>query len=346
MTYPEPLQKALRSGDIIAIRAALIAIVDKDKDNTTPQAIKIADAVSSDLRTQNISLFVSDNGRYKLPPEGDWTVDTWHGIKAAMQTNFSREKFVWADQVRMKIFHTAPSAKRTSATGPETPRIAPRISNTESFSSRYEIIEPLRIAIEKNDLIAIRSALITMVDRDYSRTTNPIARHVAIEVGDYLRTHNGVEIFESDNGRLILPPPAEWTKDTWHGVKAAMQTNFSKEKFVLAEEIMRSLKSKEAISQPQNDPNNLDGGNRASSDFPRSIPTNEPRQGQSRQRPHFHHQRPSSYRSNQQPAFLITGGVLIVGGIIVGAIVAGTIGAIIGGGAGLAVSVKILNTRK
>ena len=32
MVYPETLQKALNSGDIIAIRAALIAIVDKDKN--------------------------------------------------------------------------------------------------------------------------------------------------------------------------------------------------------------------------------------------------------------------------------------------------------------------------
>lgn len=350
MTYPEPLQKALRSGDMIAIRAALIAIVDKDKSSSTPQATKFADAVSSDLHSQNISLFVEDNGRFKLPPKEDWTVDTWHSIKAAMQTNFSREKFVWADQVRMKVFGVTSASspvKRESVPTAGSAQASPRVLNPDMFSSRYEITEPLRNAIAGKDLIAIRGALIAMVDRDYSRT-NPIARNVAMEVGDYLKTHKGIELFDPDNGRLILPPPNEWTKDTWHGVKAAMQTNFSKEKFVLAEEVMRALKQAGASSQHQ--PGNISvdtslGNSGSSAPSPRTNPINDPPKGTSRPRP-YSTQRPSSYRSNQQPALFITGGVLIIGGIVVGAVVAGTIGAIIGGGAGLAVSVKILNTKK
>ena len=101
MVYPDTLQKALNSGDIIAIRAALIAIVDKDKNTSKAQATMFAEAVSAELATKNIQLFVEDNGRFKLPPEQEWTTETWHNIKAAMQTNFSKEKFVLNITVRM-----------------------------------------------------------------------------------------------------------------------------------------------------------------------------------------------------------------------------------------------------
>ena len=358
------LQKALNSGDIIAIRAALIAIVDKDKNTSKAQATMFAEAVSAELATKNIQLFVEDNGRFKLPPEQEWTTETWHNIKAAMQTNFSKEKFILADQVRQKIFSTKPVGNIVSAptrsTMPSSTKNNP--SEGDSFTSRYSITAPLKAAIANKDVIAIRSALIALADKDYDAST-PIARLVSLEVADYLKQYN-IELFVADNGRLTLPPPAEWTKETWHGVKAAMQINFSKEKFILAEEIIKSLKDKTKTVLPARESNEKmeDVSNAVSDDdiyediiTPqnpvgsnyRQPYTSRPTTGNG-QRPHTHtgRPRPRPYRSNPHSSILITGGVLIIGGIVVGAIVAGVIGAVIGGGAGVAFSAKMLNDRK
>lgn len=364
MVYPETLQKALNSGDIIAIRAALIAIVDKDKNAKKAQATIFADAVSTELSTKNIQLFVKDNGRFKLPPEQEWTIETWHNVKAAMQTNFSREKFILADQLRQKFFSTN-SIDNIVAESSCTVKPSSTINDFsvgDGFTSRYSITAPLKTAIAKKDIIAIRSALIALADKDYDAST-PIARLVSLEVADYLQQYN-IELFVADNGRLTLPPPAEWTKETWHGVKAAMQINFSKEKFILAEEIIKSLKDKTKTVLPARESNEkmedvsnavsdddiyediITPQNPAGSNY-RQPYTSRPTTGNG-QRPHTHtsRPRPRPYRSNPHSSILITGGVLIIGGIVVGAIVAGVIGAVIGGGAGVAFSAKMLNDRK
>lgn len=363
MVYPETLQKALTSGDIIAIRAALIAVVDKDKNAPQAKATMFAEAVSVELASKNIQLFVEDNGRFKLPPEQEWTPETWHNIKAAMQTNFSREKFILADQVRQKIFSTKSVTNIESAHSCAMPSSTKNnLTVGESFTSRYSITAPLKSAIAKKDIIAIRSALIALADKDYDAST-PIARLVSLEVADYLKQYN-IELFVADNGRLTLPPPAEWTKETWHGVKAAMQINFSKEKFILAEEIIKSLKDKTKTVLPARESNEkmedvsnavsdddiyediITPQNPAGSNY-RQPYTSRPTTGNG-QRPHTHTSlpRPRPYRSNPHSSILITGGVLIIGGIVVGAIVAGVIGAVIGGGAGVAFSAKMLNDRK
>lgn len=227
MTYTVPLRKAIAAGDLSAIRAALIAIVDRDKNFAEPQATQIADEVDAQLKSKNISLFEKDDGEPSLPSELEWNVDSWHLVKAAMPWNFSREKFVLAEKILTSL---RASGKAGDALTPlsELPPPKPSGENERENNSGIGYLRPQRVDTHKVSAKPMEQG--TSYRHAYGRGP----------------------------GRQLRPQPRHAT--------------------------------------------------------PCAPP-------------------------------LITGGALVVGGIVVGAFVAGTIGAIVGGGAGVVVSIKVLNKK-
>lgn len=94
--FNAPLKRAIDTLDIIGARAAIIAYVDADIHRETMLGLKVADKVNRIFKKHGKDLFSEDNGRLQPIPKEEWTIDFVHEIKAALLTNFSREKIALA----------------------------------------------------------------------------------------------------------------------------------------------------------------------------------------------------------------------------------------------------------
>ena len=93
MTNPK-LKQAIESGDVDSARIEIRAIADADIGRDTPIAVLCADQAHSEFMAQGKSLYEEDDGRFSMPPQGEWSKALLYKIKGGLDWNFSRERLV------------------------------------------------------------------------------------------------------------------------------------------------------------------------------------------------------------------------------------------------------------
>ena len=99
MQYSDKLQTAIQEQNIVHARTAILSYLDRDETNPTPQALRIAIEVADKFTNPEDPFWDPENHLWEIPPQHEWDVHFLIKIKAALLTNFSKEKLELADQV-------------------------------------------------------------------------------------------------------------------------------------------------------------------------------------------------------------------------------------------------------
>ena len=102
MNYSDKLRTAIQEQNVIHARTAILSYLDSDATTAMPQAFRIAVEVADKFTDKDDPFFDQENHILEVPPKTEWNSSLLRKIKAALQTNFSREKLELAEQV---IFH-------------------------------------------------------------------------------------------------------------------------------------------------------------------------------------------------------------------------------------------------
>ena len=102
MNYSDKLRTAIQEQNVIHARTAILSYLDSDATTAMPQALRIAVEVADKFTDKDDPFFDQENHILEVPPKTEWNSSLLRKIKAALQTNFSREKLELAEQV---IFH-------------------------------------------------------------------------------------------------------------------------------------------------------------------------------------------------------------------------------------------------
>ena len=102
--------------------------------------------------------------------------------------------------------------------------------------------DKLRTAIQEKNVIHARTAILSYLDSDATMAI-PQAYSIAVEIADNF-TDPEDPFFDKENNLLVIPPKQEWDSSLLRKIKAALQTNFSKEKLELAEQIIFNLRAR------------------------------------------------------------------------------------------------------
>lgn len=94
MMTDEKLNQAISAGDVDAARVAIRAIADADIRREKPIAVRCADEANAAFAAQGKALYESDDGRFVMPPQSEWTKSFLYKIKGSLDWNFSRERLV------------------------------------------------------------------------------------------------------------------------------------------------------------------------------------------------------------------------------------------------------------
>ena len=94
MMTDEKLNQAISAGDVDAARVAIRAIADADIRREKPIAVSCADEANAAFAVQGKALYESDDGRFVMPPQSEWTKSLLYKIKGSLDWNFSRERLV------------------------------------------------------------------------------------------------------------------------------------------------------------------------------------------------------------------------------------------------------------
>jgi len=98
MAYSNQLREALNQKDVRQARNAIqVELALKDPNAREPKALKDAMAIVSFFPGQD--LFVPDDGCLPFLPKTEWNPEYFRRIRAALITNFSKEKLERADAV-------------------------------------------------------------------------------------------------------------------------------------------------------------------------------------------------------------------------------------------------------
>ena len=98
----------------------------------------------------------------------------------------------------------------------------------------------------------VRTGIMTHLDRDESRSPM-LAVKVADKVNRFVKAHleefdiddpNADGLYDKYNHLLTVPPKDEWDVEFLIRIKDTLYTNFSREKLVLAQEVIQYLRSK------------------------------------------------------------------------------------------------------
>lgn len=114
----------------------------------------------------------------------------------------------------------------------------------ETFNSNEsdDLDSRLRFALNELNVIYARSEIIGFLDQD-RHSDSMVALKKADKANQVFKEH-GKTLYVPDNGRLERLPKEEWSPDYYFRLKAALLINFSREKLVLAQEVIRYLRSK------------------------------------------------------------------------------------------------------
>ena len=98
MPLPNQLRKAIQNGDVLQARTALqVELALEDTKAASPNALK--HALEAAKSFDNPDLFVSDDGCLPFIPETEWDSGYFRKIRAALISNFSKEKLELAERV-------------------------------------------------------------------------------------------------------------------------------------------------------------------------------------------------------------------------------------------------------
>ena len=99
MRYSDKLQTAIQEQNIVHARTAILSYLNRDETNPTPQALRIAIEVADKFTNPEDPFWDPENHLWEIPPQHEWDVHFLIKIKAALLTNFSKEKLELAEQV-------------------------------------------------------------------------------------------------------------------------------------------------------------------------------------------------------------------------------------------------------
>jgi len=98
------------------------------------------------------------------------------------------------------------------------------------------MIDDLKLAISEKDLPKARRILKTeLFQREYPPEL----------LKDTIDLVSSYDVFEIHNGEKFLPNPKEWTKEYLEKLKAELEDNFSKERFMRAYYVARTIEKLE-----------------------------------------------------------------------------------------------------
>lgn len=124
-------------------------------------------------------------------------------------------------------------------------------ADDEIFNDK-ELGKTILKGLKEWKIIRVRTGIMTHLDRDESRSPM-LAVNVADKVNRFVKAHleefdidkpDADGLYDKDNHRLTVPPKDEWNAEFLIRIKASLLINFSREKLVLAQEVIRYLRSK------------------------------------------------------------------------------------------------------
>jgi len=99
MSYSDKLRTAIQEQNVIHARTAILSYLDSDATMAMPQALRIAVEIADKFTDPEDPFFDQENHILEIPPKTEWDSSLLRKIKAALQTNFSKEKLELAEQV-------------------------------------------------------------------------------------------------------------------------------------------------------------------------------------------------------------------------------------------------------
>lgn len=229
-TLPQQYVDMISSGASLRdFHVALIGELDKAERHLSAKPVPIANELETRLGAIGMTLFEADDGAIDFKTESD--IDM---VKAALCTNFSKEKFVFAE----KMIRTKTSPKDGSGVKPQT----------QSAKSPIEALTDLRTKAEAGEIppselkTNLKVAILRELDADQRREL-PIAEKVA-EDAERKLAKAGARLYEDDDGSIEFCQVGRpnVTEDTLHLVKGALASNFSREKLHYASELQTEFR--------------------------------------------------------------------------------------------------------
>lgn len=202
---------------LLDFRVALIGELDKVERYLSAEPVPLSSKLESRLGEVGLTLFEADDDAIDFKTESD--IDL---VKAALCTNFSKEKFVFAEKmIREQAIQKSRSGKQPEA---------------RSAQSAIDGLSDLRAKAESGEIPprelkrSLKVAILRELDAD-QRRESPIAEKVADEAEKKLESA-GERLYEDDDRAVEFCPAGRpnVTEDTLHLVKGALETNFSREK--------------------------------------------------------------------------------------------------------------------
>ena len=215
---PQPYEEMISAkAPLRDFRVALIGELDKIEWHLPADPLPLSNELELRLGEVGLTLFEEDDGVIDFKTETDINL-----VKGSLCTNFSKEKFAFAE--RMIREQAAPKS------GSRKPPV------TRSAQSPIEGLSDLRAKAESGEIPPrelkrnLKVAILRELDAD-QRRESPIAETVAEEAEKKLALA-GERLYEDDDGAVefcSVGRPSV-TEDTLDLVKGALATNFSREK--------------------------------------------------------------------------------------------------------------------
>lgn len=143
MSYSDKLRTAIQEKNVIHARTAILSYLDSDATMAMPQARRIAMEIADKFTDPEDPFFDKENNLLEIPPKQEWDSSLLRKIKAALQTNFSKEKLDLAEQVifnlrarGMREFQVASTVHRQ-----ETP-VRPRVNSIPEKKNTQHYVHP------------------------------------------------------------------------------------------------------------------------------------------------------------------------------------------------------------
>lgn len=208
---------------------ALIGELDKVERCLSETSVPIANELELRLREIGMALFEADDGAIFFNVESDINM-----VKAALCTNFSKEKFLFAE----KLMRSMKSSEATSEVLLKNGAVKSPIKGLVDLRTKAEDGEISPSELKMN----LKIAILRELDADRQRES-PIAEKVAEDAEKKL-AKAGERLYEDDDASIefCLVGRPNVTEDTLFLVKSALQSNFSYEKLHYASELLTEFR--------------------------------------------------------------------------------------------------------
>lgn len=154
MEYSKKLQNAIHEQNVVHARTAILSYLDADENNPSPQALRIAIEISEKFTDLQDPFFDEEDHILEIPPQKTWNRSLLIKIKAALLTNFSREKLELAEQVISFLKHqNFQNSNDNSAISQETNTLTNVRQNIDNYQANNEINKSPEQSYKKPQII-------------------------------------------------------------------------------------------------------------------------------------------------------------------------------------------------